>query len=286
VTKMNVKLAIKLAFSILGTYVICVLNGRAENPIDLRSSDNLKVVYDAGFRPWRSTMLTCDVTDKSISVITPGGAQFQLPTEIATFSVLANDQLDSINLIGEVMSLEETVTKTREICEALGISTKGLEQMNITFTDRASKPSLWYGRGKKSNISIQVSLDRLDFIDHLGGKVYVMLDWKREGIPPKFPTTPMQPPAGYEHESMAPPPPTFHPNHPYIIPTLFHSLIDKARGLGTHIASPAPAQVELPSTSPVVHPVEEKPYSRPLVLLTLLVTVAGVLAWLVRRGKK
>jgi hypothetical protein len=31
-----------------------VTNTRAENPIDFSSSDNLKAVYDAGFRPWRS----------------------------------------------------------------------------------------------------------------------------------------------------------------------------------------------------------------------------------------
>jgi len=283
---MSVKMVIKLVFAILGTYALSALDGRAEGPIDFRSSDNLKAVYDAGFRPWRSTMLTCNVTDKNISIVLPEDAQFSLLSEVATFSVLANDQLGRVDLTGEVMSTDEAVAKINEICNNLRLPAEGLDQAIPSFEDRASKPTIWNTRGKKGNISVFITLDRLDFIDHLGAKVYVTLDWKREGIPPKFPTTPMQPPAGYEHESMAPPPPTSNPNphQPYYSPEEYRAMIDKAKAGGTNIAPP-PARVVPPSTSPVVAPVEENQFPWLAVLLVLLAAVAGVLTWLRYRRK-
>ena len=53
-------------------------------------------------------------------------------------------------------------------------------------------------------MDFDATLDRLDFFDHLGAKVYVSIIWKRQGLPPKYPTTPMTPPAGYENVSMDP----------------------------------------------------------------------------------
>jgi hypothetical protein len=146
-----------------------------EKPIDFTRSDNLKTVYDAGFRPWRSTMFSCTVTDKNISVVLPEDAQISLPAQIATFSVLARDQMSRVDIISEVMPTDGGVAKTHEICDALGISTIGLNQSVPIFGEHSSKPSYWYGRGQKGNIAIQVSIDYLDFIDHIGTKVYAIM---------------------------------------------------------------------------------------------------------------
>jgi hypothetical protein len=236
-------------------------NTRAESPIDFSSSDNLKAVYDAGFRPWRSTMFSCIVTDKTVSVILPENAQFSLPAQVATFSVLAGDQMSRIELDGEVMSTDEAIAKLRELCSVLNLPTTGFDQFASTFADRAPRSTTWNTRGLKGDVSIFVSTDRLDFIDHLGAQVYVTLDWKRKGIPPKFPTTPMTPPTGYENESMAQPPPSYNPtpHQPYHSPEEYKAMIDKAKTEGTNAIPPAP---NLPSqfpppTAPHVQPPSE-----------------------------
>jgi len=180
-------------------------SARAENPIDFSTSDNLKAVYDAGYRPWRNGFDSCHLDHVKVSVILPENGQFSLSAEMADFSVLAGNQLNSADFIGEVTSTEEAVTKTREICSELGVSTDGLDQAVPTFADRTSKASIWGKPGKKGDISIYVTLDLLYFIDHIGAKVYVSLQWKRIGNSMKFLTNPVQPPPGYENASMDPP---------------------------------------------------------------------------------
>lgn len=257
-----------------------VTNTRGENPIDFSSSDNLKAVYDAGFRPWRSTMFSCIVTDKTVSVILPENTQFSLPAQVATFSVLAGDQMSRIELDGEVMSTGEAIAKLREICSALNLPATGFDQFASTFADRAPKSTIWNTRGQKGDISIFVSTDRLDFIDHLGAQIYVTLDWKRKGIPPKFPTTPMTPPAGYENESMAQPPPTHNPNphQPYHSPEEYKAMIDKMKAEGTNAPSTAPNAPSSPATAaaPQVQPATGTPWWIYVVVVLGLAVIGGL----------
>ena len=196
---------IKFCSILLMSLGFVATSARAENPIDFSTSDNLKAVYDAGFRPWRNGMSSCHLDHVKVTVILPENAQFSLPAQMAGFTVLAGDQLSGADFYSEVTSTDEAVARTSEICVALGISTAGLDQAVPSFADRFSKPSYWAGRGKKGGISIQVTLDILPFFDHLEAKVYVFLQWKREGVPMKFLTSPVQPPPGYENASMAPP---------------------------------------------------------------------------------
>ena len=84
-------------------------------------------------------------------------------------------------------------------------------------------------------------LDLLSLVDHFEAKVYVFLQWKREGAPMKFLTSPIQPPLGYENESMAPP--KVNPNqkgYPEHSPEYYKDLIDKMKAGGTNVISPAP----------------------------------------------
>ena len=147
-------------------------------------------------------MLSCTLTEKSISVILPGKNEFSLLTQIATFSVLADDQLGRADFISKVISTDEAVAKIHEICNAYNLSSAGLGERISNSGGVAPALGNWNTRGNVGNILINVTLDRLTSSE---AKVYVTLDWKREGIPPKFPTTPMKPPAGYENVSMYPP---------------------------------------------------------------------------------
>lgn len=265
------------------------MKAQAENPIDLSTSDNLKAVYDAGFRPWRSTLHSCTVTDKNISVILSENAQFSLSTQIATFSVLPGDQLSSADFISEVMSTDEAVAKIHEICSALGLPFDGLAQAVPTFNDRASKPTIWNTRGQRGAISVDVTLDRLDFIDHLGAKVYVTLQWKRGGIPPKFSTSPMQPPAGYETESMVPP--GVNPNQkgfPAHDMQYYKDLIAKKKAQDSTAPIPTTPPPSPSPSAPQVQPASETGipgWVYGLIVLSIVVVIgAGYYLWSRKRN--
>lgn len=272
-----------ILFAVLG---FVVGSARAESPIDFSTSDNLKAVYDAGFRPWRTTMDSCTVTDKNISVILPGNAQFSLPSEIATFSVLAENRLSSADFIGQVMSTDDAIAKVREICSAVEMPVNGLDQAIPTFAERASKPSIWNTRGKRGEISVSITLDRLDFIDHLGAKVYVTLQWKRNGVPMKFLTSPVQPPPGYENASMVHPPTSNNPNphQPYHSPEEYKAMIAK-RNAGDTNSAPA---VPTPSLAPVAPTQQTQPASEsgiPWWIYVILTLSVGLIAGLWYRSR-
>jgi hypothetical protein len=132
---------------------------------------------------------------------------------MANFEVLAGDRLSSVDFISEVMSVDEAMSRTEDICKALGISTNGLDQAVPPFAERFGKPHYWNQRGKQGAISLSVTLDLLALRDHFLAKVYVVLNWIRPGEIPNSLTEPIQPPSGYEGESMAMPPlqPSPHP---------------------------------------------------------------------------
>lgn len=256
-------------------------SARAENPIDFSNSDNLKAVYDAGFRPWRNGPDSCHLDHVNVTIILPEGVQFSLPVEMVDFSVLAENKLSSANFVGEVMSTDETIVKLREICNALNLPTNSLDQFAATFADRAAKSVIWNTRGQKGEISVFVSTDRLDFIDHLGAEIYVTLQWKRKGAPMKFLTSPVQPPPGYEHESMAPP--GVKPGQkgfPAHDMQYYKDLIAKKKAEEANPAAPvAPPPVS------VVLSVEEKETSPWSIILLLLAAAAAVFAWIKYRRK-
>jgi hypothetical protein len=190
----------------------------AENTIDFSKSTNLKVVYDAGLRPWRvrsDEISNLHITDQSVRVIAPNGGAFTMSVQIGDFGILAENKLSKADFISHPTSLQEALTQAKDAAKALGIDISrgdgmgGLVEKASEFAalgDQSSAPQSWRGQSEINGVRYGVTLSPLFGLNETRGKVYVTLDFYERGKPMKFLTEPIKPPPGYENISMEPPP--------------------------------------------------------------------------------
>lgn len=68
----------------------------AENTIDFSKGTNLKVIYEAGLRPWRvrsDERTSLKITNEHVAVIAPSGRSFAMDVQITNISVLEENEL-------------------------------------------------------------------------------------------------------------------------------------------------------------------------------------------------
>lgn len=78
-----------------------------ENTIDFSKSTHLKVVYDAGLRPWRvrpDEKNSLNLTDQQVRLIAPGTTPFRFDVQIANFSLLAGNEISKADFISHLQS--------------------------------------------------------------------------------------------------------------------------------------------------------------------------------------
>lgn len=268
----------------------------AENTIDFSKSTNLKVVYDAGLRPWRvrpDEISNLHITDQSVRVIAPNGAAFTMSVQIGNFGILAENQLSKADFISQPTSLEEALRQAKNVAKALGIDISrgdgmgGLDEKASEFAalgDQSAAPQSWRGQSEINGVRYGVTLNPLFGLGETRGKVYVTIDFYERGKPMKFLAEPIKPPPGYENVSMEPPP--RDPNQkPFPNPEYsFENMVKRveaakaAKGrASTPAMSPSPtASPTPPKPSPVVQ--TEPPKSLPwpwIIGAILLLAVAG-----------
>jgi hypothetical protein len=222
-----------------GISIFATLNSNGQAPIDFRSGDNLKAVYDAGYRPWRDSPDSCNLDHVNISVVLPENARLSLKCKMAGFTALTGDQLSGANFLSEFMHTSEAAAKIREVCQSLGISTAGLEQAMAGSNLNSAGISAWGGQTQKGGIAIQVILNHFTYVNPIQWKIYVVLQWKHTGIPTKFLTGPIQPPRGYENASMEAP--TVTPGNNSVLHhdfDYYKGLITKAQAQFNHNSPP------------------------------------------------
>jgi hypothetical protein len=187
--------------------------------LDFRKGHNLKLVYDAGLRPWRVTASTCMVGGngpKDITrwtIILPSGEQFDYASSMASFSVLEDFDIASIGFSGvDDVPIPEAVALTKSICTAMKLSTDGLDAMIARLDDRTRRADYWTQDVERAKLRFHIVLELRRFFDHTSAQVGIDLRW-RDFYPEDWSKAPLKhlirdlkPPPGYEGASMAPPP--------------------------------------------------------------------------------
>jgi len=178
--------------------------------IDLRQPANLKMIFDGGLRPWRLQGLEkscCVVEESYITVILPNAAPFTIHVRGADFHVLAGNELSTIDLFGVNTSLPEAVAITKIVCNAWGVSTKGLDESAYQIEHGPQFGDHGWGQTfDQPKIRSQVMFNPLYYFKSVGAYVNLGFDLGDHFNGMKFLTNSIQPPSGYENVAMDPPP--------------------------------------------------------------------------------
>lgn len=274
----------------------------AQPTINFSESTNLKAVYDAGLRPWRirpDESSSLNVTDQTIRVITPSNGQFIFNVEIASFGILTDNQLGSVDFISQPMSLAQAADVLRQVCHALNIDmTTGagmegfeekLSQMS-QFGNQMPAPQYWNGRGMAGEARTSATLRPLFGIRGISeprGKVIATIIFYEPGMPLRLLTEPVKQPPGYEHISMEKP--ETNPERPFPDPAYRFERMDE------QIADTKVADKQAPRTELIPNidsqrqlPTEEVrsnslPWSWIIGAILVMVVLGGVLISIQRR---
>ncbi|MBI1816018.1 MAG: hypothetical protein HYR72_13645 [Deltaproteobacteria bacterium] len=107
-----------------------VVSATERRTIDLRQGNNLKIIFDAGLRPWRTRGLedsSCGVFhEEPLTIVLPSGEQIEIDIERAHFTVLAGNALNAADFFGVTEPVSRAVERVRSICGAVGLSDEGL----------------------------------------------------------------------------------------------------------------------------------------------------------------
>jgi hypothetical protein len=186
------------------------LAGDGRFTIDLRQGDNLKVIFDAGLRPWRTPELesiSCEVGPTNLTVILPTGETFDTSVEMASFRVFEGNVLSHADFIGKVVNLQDAATSTRKICAALKIPTEDFEKALANVGTWQNPGKSWCGTFEAGGVLCDVIFTPIHKSDRTDAEVNITIGWRRQT---KFPLhsslEPIQPPLGYENVSMKEPP--------------------------------------------------------------------------------
>lgn len=173
--------------------------------VDLSQSDNLKAFFDAGLRPWRLPGLensNCELMNKELNIVLPENLAFHLKAEIVDISVLAENQLATIEISCPAKPGKDAANETRQICQDLQISTDGLDDF------ASGKRGIAWGGIKTINkqLFVQIRLQSVPSLSGFSAMLTATIAWNYPDATMKFLTGPIQPPPGYENVSMDEPP--------------------------------------------------------------------------------
>jgi hypothetical protein len=182
--------------------------------IDFTLSHNLIAVYEAGLRPWRSSPTDLGMlflTEERFAVIFPGGKRFEMEVSIGTFHLLAKNELGTVDLISQPMTVEEAQALTKEICQAFDVSIEGLDKFTDHFRELGKNPEkvirgdpgTWTRFNiQKGGVRYGIAFDPVRAWDRTFATVNFSAQFYEIGKPMKFLTEPVKQPPGFEHVSM------------------------------------------------------------------------------------
>jgi hypothetical protein len=177
--------------------------------VDLSQSNNLKAFFDAGLRPWRLQGLEsseCMLMNENLRIILPGNTSFSLKTEMVGISVLAGNQLATIDITCASKPIGDAAKDIRKILQDLEISTDGLDDFLSGKNFQQTKALAW-GRGKTFNgVYVQIRVQSVPSLSSPMAMLTATILWHYPDATMKFLTSPIQPPPGYENVSMNEPP--------------------------------------------------------------------------------
>ena len=285
---------------LLACLFACLQSVRAELPtytIDFRKDGTLKAVFDSGLRPTRVGGLEesdCQIGPANLTILLPESSPFHIEIDRADIRVIQDHELHSLDLFGKTQSIPEAVTLANQVCAAMGMDTKGLDEFIKSLTVEPEGNKFWsnYIATKPGIHIFHIALSPLYFFDHVEAHVNISISWERSRKKHWTLDAPITPPPGYENVSMDPPEwkPSGKPPLPAVsleelfkrADTLNAKKLQEAQAEKTHTSTPT-EQPTAPSTP--THPTEP---SSPLWLYALLLLIAALLlgTWLYFKSKK
>ena len=194
--------------------------------LDFQKGHNLKLVYDAGLRPWKVTNSTCMVGGNGMKDITrwkiilPDSESFDCSSNMASFEVLEDFDLARIDFSGvDDMPIKDAAAMTKAVCLSMKIPTTGLDDYVASLDEHAKfnehtpqQAKGWGQRIERDAIRFNITFAMRPFMDHTSAQVNITVEW-RDYLPKDWWKAPLKksigdlrPPPGYEGVSMAAPP--------------------------------------------------------------------------------
>jgi hypothetical protein len=175
-----------------------------QHTVDFSKSDDLKDIFDAGLRPRQYLGLPggCELQHENLKILLPKNTNFDIEIDNAEISVLAGNEIASMDFNCDPQPIAQATAKARKLCQQLGIDTSNfdtyLEARGRGDFKIHSKPLL----ANINGIKIYVIFDDPSLVR---AGISVDLIWPIPNEKMEFITGPMKPPQGYESFSMAPP---------------------------------------------------------------------------------
>lgn len=173
----------------------------------------LKDVFDSGFRPYRVIESKCRVGKADLMISLPGSNEsVLLDADMISFTISRTDTVKAIDIRTMVAPVNKTGETLRQLASSLGISFVGLDEAMARSTpDNPKHTDTWTQDWSNEWLSIRFGFQAVTyFLDDASKgyremKSYAVLgiEWKPTEIGPTYRETPITPPQGYEHISMA-----------------------------------------------------------------------------------
>ena len=195
--------------------------------LDFRSGHNLKLVYDAGVRPWKEPhdpypqfayechvgnpgLETDDQELNSWTILLPGGEQFSIATSWVKFQILEDFDIGRIDFRGTVRDARDAAVVAKRVCTAMNIAA-AVADTPENLIERAADRVAWNAGIMSSGVDFSIAFWVTSELRRNKGSNNVCLLW-RDYLPKdvwkaplKKPLQGMRPPPGYEGSSMDPP---------------------------------------------------------------------------------
>jgi hypothetical protein len=193
--------------------------------LDFQKNHDLKVVYNAGLRPWKVTNSTCMVGGDGMKDITnweiilPNGQSFRYSSNMASFEIMEDDSIGRIDFGGvDDTPISDATMMTKAICASLNIPTDGLDAMvggldpKAKFEGHFNPEQGWGRRLAVAGLDFDLMYVVRPFFDHTSAQVNITMEWPNLAPAPNPTMRPLkklisdlQPPPGYEGVSMQSP---------------------------------------------------------------------------------
>ncbi len=178
--------------------------------VDFGKSENLKVLFDAGLRPWRTLGLEsaeCEIGREQLTIRLPGGDEFEMDIERASFDIVEGNAIVSARFFGIDEPVPRAVDRVKRICTAMGLSAEGLDDLASNLGTEIDPTKRWHRSGRRNGVRVWVTFYPMFYRRGVEVQTWVGMQWPRRPGEYHFLKESIQPPPGYEHVLMDPPTP-------------------------------------------------------------------------------
>ena len=174
----------------------------------LGDESTLKDVFDVGLRPRllsRQLHGKCETGAQHLNLSVAGGAEVPISVQNASFSVVKDYSLSSAEFTTEILPIPEAVALIKRFCASVEMPSDKLDAIAGSVGNLPDETQGWFNARRIGRMDVAATfypMFRLEGTTH--AQCFFSVTWRFEPGAMRFFTEPMQPPPGYENESMEP----------------------------------------------------------------------------------